>query len=216
MKKTKTPVLKVTIHRALSELKLIDSKIEKQINEILPVGIYQKGKLIENRFAEKQFAETAQSKYNSVVDLIARKSKIKSAIVAANGKTKMTVAGKSMTIADAINTKAAIEFKKQLINKLKAGLQTAVAMQNKNNAIVQENLQSIIKALVGKDNANAKSAADAVDVTSKTYMAANEFHLADPLKVQDKIDALEKETSDFLSEVDASLSEINAVTFIEI
>lgn len=214
MKKTKTPVLKVTIHRALSELKLIDSKIEKQISEILPVGVYQKGKLVENRFTQEQFAATAQSKYNSVVDLIASKSKIKSAIVAANGKTKMTVAGKSMTIADAINTKAAIEFKKQLINKLKAGLQTAAAAQNKNNAIVDKNLEAILVALAGKDN--AKSVPEAIQGASKAYLETNEFHLADPLKVQNKIDALEKETSEFLAEVDAALSEINAVTFIEI
>jgi hypothetical protein len=47
-------------------------------------------------------------------------------------------------------------------------------------------------------------------------MESNEWHLSDPLNIVDKIDALEKEVSEFETEVDATLSEINAITFIEI
>ena len=47
-------------------------------------------------------------------------------------------------------------------------------------------------------------------------MDANEFHLFDPLKVAEKVESMEKEVADFEMEVDAVLSEINAVTFIEV
>jgi len=40
--------------------------------------------------------------------------------------------------------------------------------------------------------------------------------LFDPLKVAEKVEAMEKEVGDFEMEVDAVLSEINAVTFIEV
>ena len=75
---------KMTIHRALSELKLIDAKIEKQINEVLPSGIMQKGRLVNGFMQESEFEKNAKSKFDSVNDLIDRKNKIKSAIVTAN------------------------------------------------------------------------------------------------------------------------------------
>jgi hypothetical protein len=205
---------KMTIHRALSELKLIDSKIEKQINEIVPSGIYQKGKLINNYVKEEDFSTSAKSKFDSVNDLIARKNAIKSAIVEANGVTKVKVSEKEMTIADAINFKAVVKFKKKLIETLKARQQQAVAQLNQQNTIVEQNVQRILEATFGKEN--VKAGKDDVESVRKPYMDANEFHLFDPLKVAEKVEAMEKEVGDFEMEVDAVLSEINAVTFIEV
>lgn len=205
---------KMTIHRALSELKLIDSKIEKQINEIVPSGIYQKGKLINNYVKEEDFSTSAKSKFDSVNDLIARKNAIKSAIVEANGVTKVKVSEKEMTIADAINFKAVVKFKKKLIETLKARQQQAVAQLNQQNTIVEQNVQRILEATFGKEN--VKAGKDDVESVRKPYMDANEFHLFDPLKVAEKVEAIEKEVGDFEMEVDAVLSEINAVTFIEV
>lgn len=203
---------KMTIHRALSELKLIDAKIEKQINEIVPTGIFQKGKLIMGYLKEEDFSSMAQSKYQSVTDLIGRKNAIKSAIVEANGVTKVKFAEKEMTIADAINFKAVVKFKKQLINKLKAMHQTAVADLNKNNTVVEQNVQKLLEYTFGKEN--VKVDPKDLEAVRKPYIEANEFHLFDPLKVAEKVEAMEKEVSEFEAEVDAVLSEINAVTFI--
>lgn len=205
---------KMTIHRALSELKLIDAKIEKQINEILPSGINQKGKLINGHITEADFKKAAQSKFDSVNDLITRKNQIKSAIVKANGETKVKVAEKEMTIADAINFKAVVKFKKQLAETLKARHQQAIGGLNKNNEQVERNVQAILEATFGKEN--VKAGKDDVEAVRKPYMDANEFHLFDPLKVAEKIEAIEKEIGEFEAEVDAVLSEINAVTFIEV
>ena len=48
------------------------------------------------------------------------------------------------------------------------------------------------------------------------FVKRNEFHLVDPLNIENKIRELEKEVDDFELEVDAALSEINAITTIEI
>lgn len=203
----------MTIHRALAELKLIDSKIEKQITEILPVGINQKGKLINNHIKEDDFKTTAQSKYDSIVDLITRKSTIKSAIVDANGKTTVTVAGKKMTIADAINMKASMVFKKQLIASLSQKYNAALAEMNRANAIVDQNIQRILEATFGKEGSVQK---DAMETVRTPYLDANSIHLFDPLEVAKKIEALNKEVSEFEMEVDAVLSEANAITKITV
>lgn len=206
--------VKMTIHRGLSELKLIDAKIAKQINEIQPVGIHQKDKLVYNYLKKEDFESQAKSKYDSVIDLIERKSAIKSAIVCANAVTKVKINEKEMTIADAINFKAAIKFKKSLVEVLKSKKQKAVADLYVNNKVVNDNCQKLLEFTFGKES--TKVDAKDLDAVRKPYMDSNEFHLFDPLDTTQKIDDMEKEISQFEAEVDAVLSEINAVTFIEI
>ncbi len=205
--------VKMTIHRALAELKLIDAKINKQTQEIAPVAIRQKGKLINGHIEENVFNASAISKYDSVTALIGRKGAIKSAIVKSNGSTYVTIGGKSMTVADAINEKSAIVFKKNLAENLKAKLKTVVAGLNTQNEVVTANAEKIVIAAYGKESVNNKVA----EVTTflADYHDKNDFVLADPLKLQEKIDVLEKEVEDFAAEVDACLSESNAITIIE-
>lgn len=205
---------KMTIHRGLSELKLVDAKIEKGIAELIPCGNYQKDKLVEGYISQEGFEKNAKGRLHSITDLISRKNKIKSAIVAANGVTKVKIGENEMTIADAINLKTVIKFKKSLIESLKQKHRITVGNLNKNNEIVQTNVQRILEATFGKDN--TKVSASDMDAVRKPYLEANEFHLFDPLKVENVIEELEKEVSEFEAEVDAVLSEINAVTFIEI
>lgn len=205
---------KITIHRGLAELKLIDAKIEKQISEIEPTGFYQKDKLINNVIKLEDFEKSAQSKYDSVIDLIKRKNTIKSAIVKANNTTPVKVGTKTMSIADAINYKTAIQFKKKLADSLKAKQNKMIATVNNSNTIVEANVQKILEATFGKEN--VKAGKDDVESVRKPYMEANEFHLFDPIKVGSLVEQLELEVSEFEMEVDAALSEINAVTFIEV
>lgn len=204
----------MSIHRGLAELKLMDSKIKKRIEEISPVGIYQKGKLINQTTTEDEFVKTANSTKDSIVDLMKRKSLIKSAIVKANSTTEIDINGKSMTIAEALNEKALVLIKKEFVQSLKSKKLHFVAQMNKNNEQVEENIQQILVATFGKEN--VKVGHGDVDSVRKPYMEANEFLLSDPLKVDDLIKKYEDEIEEFESEVDATLSEINAVTQIEI
>ena len=124
------------------------------------------------------------------------------------------ISEKEMTIADAINFKSVVKFKKKLIETLKTRQQQAVAQLNQQNTVVEQNVQRILEATFGKEN--VKAGKDDVESVRKPYMDANEFHLFDPLKVAEKVESMEKEVADFEMEVDAVLSEINAVTFIEV
>lgn len=204
---------KITIHRALSELKLIDKRIEKQIAEINPLGIYQKDKLVDGAIKREVFDSNAKAAFQSINDLLGRKKNIKSAIVNANAITSVQVAGKTMTIADAITFKSLIVLKKKFIEQLKARQRTTMALYNRNNEMIQQNVKNLLEAALGKD---VKTDSNDVDAVSKPYITANEVHLADPLDINATIQNLEKEVSDFEADVDAVLSEINATTFVEI
>ena len=81
----------MTIHRALSELKLIDARIEKAINVVEPTGLMQLNKPVNGFYAKDDFEKDVKAKFQSVSDLIERKNSIKSAIVKANGETTVTI-----------------------------------------------------------------------------------------------------------------------------
>jgi len=206
--------MKVTIHRALAELKLIDSRIEKAITDISPTAIYQKDKLIGGYVKPEDFKSDALSKYTSAIDLIKRKQKIKALIVESNAKTKVKVGEVEMTVAEAITEKDNVKFKKTLVQTLQSKHNRITAALNENNEKVNKNCQVILEHTFGKDN--TKVSPSDMESVRKPFMESNEFHLFDPLGVDKKVDELSKEVNTFEMEIDAVLSESNAVTFIEI
>ena len=206
--------MKISIHRALAELKLIDARIEKQTLELIPTGVNQKGKLINGRIREEDFAQSAQAHLQSIHDLLARKQRLKSAIVEANSRTRVQVGPREMTIADAINFKVIVKQQRQLLDILKTRHAAAITDMEKKNALVEQNLQKVLEATFGKDN--VKISKEDLDAVRKPFLEANEWHVYDPLKVEKIIEQLDKEVSEFEAEVDAVLSEINAITLIEV
>lgn len=204
---------KLTIHRALSELKLIVAKIEKGIKDIVPSGTQQTNRLVNGVYEKVKFEDNAKSSFQSVTDLIDRKNKIKSAIVKANGVTIITVAGEQMTIADAINLKSVVEVRKKFIDHLRRSHNTAKATVEQHNAKVDANALQLAASALQKQN--VKIGDDDVQKVIAPYVEANKAVLIDPLNIEDKVKEMEEKLSAFEAEVDAVLSEANAVTFIE-
>ncbi len=208
---------KMTIHRALAELKLIDSRIEKAINVVEPTGLMQLGKPVNGFYSKEDFEKDVKSKYQSVTDLIDRKNAIKSAIVKANGTTKVNVSGKEMTIADAINFKTVIAVKKALILQLQRKHNAVKAKFNQENEKINAVALENAKIMIGKQGDDrVKPNDEDVKNIVEPFVKRNEFHLVDPLKIEETIEKLQIEVDEFEVEVDAVLSEINALTEIEI
>lgn len=207
----------MTIHRALVELKLIDSKIEKKINVIEPLGVNQEGRLINGLIEVEKFKTDAKRQLQSVKDLINRKCKIKSAIVQANGVTKIKISDKEMTIADAINFKNVIELKTKLIERLEDRSRKVKGLFIKENERVNQVALDNAKIMIGKQGDDGVKATDEdVKAIIEPFVKRNEYHLSDPLDADKLIEDLNTEVDNFTAEVDAVLSEINAITIIEV
>ena len=204
---------KMTIHRALAELKLIGARITKAIDALQPSGIVQKDKLVNNLYERTAFEKRAKEQYQSALDLITRRDNIKAAIVKANAVTTVTVAGVSMTIADAINQRASIIYRKSVSDMLKAKYRLSKASLEKNNAQVDASALELAKVALGKQN--VKIGDDDVNKVVESYLTTNKFSLVDPVNVEVETEKLDAQVSAFEAEVDATLSEINATTFIE-
>ena len=204
----------MTIHRALAELKLLDIKITKQINTMRPIGSVQKGKLVGGIIAIDVFEKNAKSALQSVTDLINRKITIKSAIVESNSVTKITVNDKAMLVADAIAYKDLIQYKKSLLAKLSREYAESVRTIENNNAQVNSNALTLAEQALGKEGIKITDK-DAIN-NIEPYLDNTLFNLVDPLNLKDMMVILDNEIMGFETDIDATLSESNAITTIDV
>lgn len=205
---------RVTIHRALAELKLIGSRIDKGLEELKPVGLSQKNKLVDGVYNEEKFKTDSVAKFQSIQDLIQRRIAIKSAIVISNADTMVLIGGKTMSVSDAITMKALIGSKKLLAQLLRKKFQVVKSNMEKNNAVVDANAMHLAEAALGKEGVKLQD--NDVEKVTGLFLEQNKFSIVDAIGVEDAADKIEKEVADFESEVDAVLSESNAITTIEL
>ncbi|MFS0643695.1 hypothetical protein [Siminovitchia sp. 179-K 8D1 HS] len=203
----------MTVSRGLAELKLLDARINRTINESV-FGSYTEGKKLPAGFnSVEEVEKQAKSDLQSAKDLIKRRNEIKSAIVQSNAVTKIKVAGKEYTVAEAIERKSSIDYDIQLLNKLKHTYATLTSKVDRINEDVKQRLDSHLEALYGKEGKN--KALENAEIV-KAFKEDNEAKLIDPINLKEKIDQLTKEIEDFEMEVDHSLTTSNAITTIEV
>lgn len=202
--------MKMTIHQGLAELKLLDNRIRRGINQTY-IGIKQNkaDKVDRTNLTKDKFEEAAKANFASVTDLIARRQAIKNAITMSNAVTKVTIADKEMTVATAIELKQTIDYKKQLVIELKRQYNSMMSSLEDKNESAEYKIQSEVNALKSDDKDVIKSYRDSIE---EKYT----WSLIDPLVLKDKIEALTKEVEDFENNVDFILSTSNATTTIEI
>jgi hypothetical protein len=124
---------KMTIHRALSELKLIDAKITKAMQEFTPLGLQRGSSKVNDIHPLEDFSKESVSKYNKITDLMNQKVLIKKLIVDSNAKTRVKINNVEMTVADAITAKDLLKYKENLLSKLENSLRQHEAAINKHN-----------------------------------------------------------------------------------
>lgn len=195
----------ITITRALADLKTIDKRIEKQIDNTHFVSF-------QGQFHQpKVEVKNAPAQYQSITDLLKYRRKLKTLIVQSNANTVVRICGNDITVAEAIETKSSIRHFKRLLEQMKR--QYANANQN-----VESINQRIRNDLEGKSNPNKQKEGENFDIVdfSKKYMEMHGVTLFDPLNVSKKIEDVDSYITNFENEVDYVLSEKNATTTITV
>lgn len=205
---------KMSLHRVLSELKLIDKKINDKISSLELITVKKGDKLLRN-INEEEFIKNAKSSYESVEALIERRCNLKNALIIANANNCVSINGRTLTIAEAIDYKNITEYKKNLLKVLKD--QYSRAIRNYENEDLKNNnaLEELIKTAVGNKNDNSESDA-LIKAMTDGYMSRNTLSYVDPISIKNQIDKLQSEIDEFDSEIDSVLSEANARVTVEI
>ncbi len=203
----------MTVTKALSELKLLDKRIHRNIDENDFIGFtVGKNKKV-NHTDIGDFVENVTSKYKSTKDLITRRNKVKSAIVASNAVTEVEVAGENYTVAEAIERKTSIDYERSLLNGMKRNLALTSMEVDKINEQVKHKMDDLLDSMFSNENKkNNQGMQEFID----SYNNENQAKIVDPLEIKKEIEKLETSIEDFLAEVDEVLSVSNATTIITI
>ena len=212
-------VEKMTVHKALAELKTIDARIEKAIRECTYVLAVKHSAEKINGMTIKNFKEKMSSGYQKGTDLIARRDAIKRAVVLSNAITKVVVGDKEMTICEAIDAKNhSMEFKKTLLTYINSAYVKAQAELERNSGeTLEKKAEQYVLAVIAAQPKDSKMSvdSDAMKALRKTYIENNTYDLVDPLDVTKVMEELDAEINEFNAEIDAALSVSNALTVIE-
>ena len=206
----------MTIHKALSELKILNKRISDSIHE----GVY----CIANKHSNEKVKGVCIEDYKKIMtgcydkanDLIKRADAIKRAVVTSNACTKVTIAGTEYTVSEAIYMKdTGIEYKKMMLADMKKQYNEAQKTILLNNGIeLDRRAENYVIGLYG--GGEKKVASEEMEKVKKAFIKANEYDLVDPINILDKIDCLENEINSFIADVDGALSTSNAITQITI
>lgn len=206
--------MELTITRALSQVKNLDKRIDKKIEDF-SVVTYAKNSsavVMDGKYTREEFAVKTKAELQSIQDLIALRKEIKAKIVESNAKTKIMVGPKMYTVAEAIERKNSIELEHSLLSRLQKRDKVCTAFVNTKNSVVEENALGIIQSLASKDKA-IKLEDNAL---AQNYVKENSYSLVDPINVNEVISKLDNEIDTFVTNVDYALSESNATTKITV
>lgn len=208
---------KMTVHKALAELKLLDDRIKKAITDggFFCVANKHSNEKIDGAPLD-EYIKTMQGNYDKAVDLINRRKAIKRAVVLSDAVTKVTVADVEYTVAEAIEMKNhGIEFDTLLMAYMRKHYDSAqMQIKRENGKDLEGRADQYVTAIYGQKEGKTNTAD--IEKVRSDFLEANQYELIDPLNVLEKIDSLERKINDFMAEVDSALSVSNALSEITI
>lgn len=210
---------KMSVTRALAELKRLDDRLNRMATDqsifvSVAVGQGDKQKVLGVSDTVQNVVSQIQSNRDRVNSMIELRAKIKSAVVASNASTKVTLGAREMTVAEAIELKKSIDVKRNMLNTYRRQVIQANALVAKQNAALEAQIETNLATIYG--NEKGKVDASMFEAIAKPQREQKEASLIDPIKINDLIKSLEEEISLVETELDFTLSTSNAKTEFEI
>merc|ERR1711871_1165500 len=207
-----TEMQTMSIARGLKELKTLDKRVRDSITK-------NANRVVTASIKGRQSHELDTGICDRVLALMERRRAIKAAITSSNATHSIEIGTgqhkKRWLVSEAIERQRATkEYDKLYIGELRRQLAEAQRIVENEEEARDRRLDSHLQSLCGRDSTRTR--ADDVEAITEVFIKNNTVELVDPLKIGDKIAALESELSEFEENVDVALSEHNAITTIEI
>lgn len=205
---------KMTVHRALAELKTIDDRIAKAITSTTFSRSNKHSNTNIDGKTIDEYKADVHSTFDSINDLIRRRNAMKRAVVLSNATTMVTIGDETIPVAVAIEMKQnGIDNYKLLMEQIASNANKALLdCDNRNGEKLEYNANDYVTNLFGtKDKANV----EAIEQAKKLYIEANTWDFIDPIDSRKVVADLNDYIEKFTADVDAALSVSNAITTIE-
>lgn len=203
----------MTIHEALSRLKVMESKLDKAANATFVVANRHNNSKIDGKPIADKVVELTAAKQK--FDALTKNYRaLKSAVAMSNAKTTITIGEKTFTIVEAIEEKHFAEKRAAYLRYMRRNYEMAQNLANANNAKLPEAAERFVASLnMSEKNGNSK---EDIKKTMDQYIVDNTWELVDPNDMADYLKKMEDELTEFTSNIDFKLSESNATTVIEV
>lgn len=212
----------LSVQEALNELKVLDSRIQRKVANSRFTAVSSDGKVINPssiRDTPEQFSEKASSEIQSIISLINYRHALKASVLQSNAVTKVTIDGKEMTVAQAIDYKTSSEAETNLLHTLSNEFATSQKYADNFNSKVDKETLEKENQLLGNDK-NAKESEAVLKVLHEQAEARKAQVLSPKFKdgksitdyISDKTDELDK----FAQQIDFALTASNVTTSVTV
>ena len=202
--------------RALTKRSTLKARINKAIHtDFVNITVGEAKVPKDKKFAnEADLEANLQGNYNKVIDLIEEYDAIVAAIVKSNANTEITIAGRIMSVASAIEQRNSMEFTETLLQHL--------TLQLANSHRLIERQEEELTTLVERRAANANIEGTTAEELGKIHEdiamrieRKSKYEICDPNKVVSRLPELNDRYTEFRDELEVQLNIINATTTIE-
>jgi len=206
----------MTIHKALCELKTLDSRIESAISgsEFAVSNKHSNDKIHGVPVAD--FVKSVKEQYQSVRTLINRRNAIKRAVTRSNATTMVSIGGHEYTVAEAIDMKAkGTSYLTSLASRIERDYAQAKGKADMfNGDALDSRCDEYVKSLYGASD--LKNMSEEIRKVREAFITSQTVEIIDPINAAAEAKKLRDEIDAFMSDVDAALSVSNALTTIDV
>lgn len=211
--------MKLSVTRALAEIRRIDRQLKDLIGSSSFIGVSQgtgnQTRLSSGRSTVEAFSREVQSAVDKISALTRRRAELKAAVVVSNANTHVSVNGRTVTVAEAIELRASTQERQSVLNTLRTQYNNAVAQVERINTKLEEQIESAVNT-VYSSQAGAKIDPGIYEAVAAPKRAASQAALVDPANLAKMITDLEAELVAIETELDFTLSESNSRTEVEV
>lgn len=208
----------ITITQALSELKVLDSRIRSATKSLVLVAAKRKSETTIGGRSVEKFKQEEKSKLQQIEKLIENRSEIKRKVIKSNAETNVTIAGVTMTVAEALEYKSSIGYKIELRDRMNASLSDAIKRENLLKDELERKISSMTESAMQASGSTSKSDGSGI-VEMITQLQNNmtpDFIDSVDGGLQAKVEALDVQIDEFISNVDIAITISNASTIISL
>ena len=215
--------MEITIHRALSQLKTTQARIEDKLEK----DFYISSTIGKTNMAEGRPVDAVKreilANFDSMEQLLKNFQTLKLAIIRSNsGITEEstniktgTVEDLTLTVAEAIAIqKYVLPLRERFVRRLEAQLNNAKRTVEMANTQANNEIASVLDALSNKDSKNLDPSQ--VNTITEAYQQNKFRQLVDPLDLAEKIRKAHDNLDALSVGIDAFLSESNAISHIDV
>lgn len=206
---------KITITRALAELKNIKSKISSVEQEVTKYAgaIFKDGyTILDGQVSEKEFFTRYEDLSKELKELKDKYRKIKLKLSEANVTTKLIINGESLSINEAIILKEQLESEKYFIdNNINVLSELSKKYKSKEDSNT-EYLNKLIEKMTGGNRAVKDSDTESI---KKMFDKFNSVKLV-TIKTSSELFERRSEIDRIINEINLTLVEVNSSTYIEV